>query len=148
MESIRVEGGWLLRLEAGERLPEALTEFCEGKGIRGGTCEGLGALSDVALAFYDLETKQYQRTDLPGSWELLSLFADIAEWEGDLFAHTHVVLSGPDCVARGGHLIQGTISVTGELRIWTIDRPLHRRMHPEFQLHFLDLAATADPEQP
>ncbi len=141
LESVAIEGGFLLRIEAGEKLPAALVEFCETQGIRAATAEGLGALSDVELGFYDVERKEYNRTTLSGSWELLNLWADIAEYEGTLFAHTHVVLSGPDFVARGGHLFDGTVSVTGEIRVWPIAGPLRRRMHPDFKLHFLDLSA-------
>lgn len=139
MESTPVPGGWLLRLVAGEKLPDAVAGFCERMGIQAATCEGLGALADVTLGYFDLERKTYDRTHLPGSWELLSLFCDVAEWEGKLFAHTHVVLSGPDFVARGGHLFEGTVSVTAELRLWTIDRSIRRRHDAVFDLHFLDL---------
>lgn len=139
MRSVEVEGGWLLRLEAGEKLPGALGDFCRAKGIPAATAEGLGALTDVTLGYYDVATKEYARTRLAGSWELLSLFADVAEWDGALFAHAHVVLSGPDFTTRGGHLFEGTVSVTAEIRLWPISRPLRRRMDPEFRLHFLDL---------
>ena len=134
-----VEGGHLIRFEAGEKLPEALVAFCRERGIRAATASGLGALSDVELGYYDLQKKAYDRIVLPGSWELLSFSADVAAWEGDLFAHTHVVLSGPDFVARGGHLFEGTVSVTAEIRLWPIDQPLTREMDPHFRLHFLDL---------
>lgn len=139
MRSVEVEGGWLLRLEAGEKLPVALEDFCREKHVASATADGLGALSEVTLGYFDLATKEYARTELPGSWELLSLFADVAEWNGAPFAHTHVVLSGPDFLARGGHLFEGTVSVTAEIRLWTIARPLRRRMDPDFGLHFLDL---------
>ena len=139
MGSIRVEGGWLLRLEAGDVLPDALQDFCRAREIPAATAEGLGALSDVELGYYDLETKEYARKVLPGSWELLSLFADVAEWEGEPFAHTHVVLSGPDFTARGGHLFRGTVSVTAEIRVWPISIAVSRKMDPRFRLHFLDL---------
>ncbi len=139
MQHVDVAGGHLLRLEAGEKLPGALIEFCRERGIPSATAEGLGALADVELGYYDVATKEYDRTVLPGSWELLSLFADIATWESDLFAHTHVVLSGADFVARGGHLFEGTVSVTAEIRVWPIAKPLHRKMSPDFRLHFLDL---------
>jgi predicted DNA-binding protein with PD1-like motif len=139
MRSLEVEGGHLLRFEAGERLPGGLVAFCDERGIRAATAEGLGALADVELGYYDLERREYDRTVLPGSWELLSLFADVATWEDELFAHTHVVLSGPDFEARGGHLFDGTVSVTAEIRLWPIDRPLRRRMDDRFRLHFLDI---------
>jgi predicted DNA-binding protein with PD1-like motif len=139
MRSVEVDGGWLLRLEVGEKLPAALQDFCREKAIPAATAQGLGALTDVTLGYYDPGTREYARTRLAGSWELVSLFADVAEWDGALFAHTHVVLSGPDFTARGGHLFEGTVSVTAEIRLWTIARPLRRRMDPDFGLHFLDL---------
>jgi predicted DNA-binding protein with PD1-like motif len=122
-------------------LPRALVQFCEGHGIEAATAEGLGALSEVALGYYDVDSKRYERIELPGSWELLQLFATIARWKDGLFAHTHVVLSGSDCMARGGHLFDGRISVTGEIRVWNVDRPISRRMNPEFGLHFLEFDA-------
>lgn len=143
MRDVEVPGGWLLRLEVGEKLPFALEDFCAARGIPSATAEGLGALADVTLGFFNLETKTYERTTLPGSWELLNLWADVATWEDKLFAHTHVVLSGADFVARGGHLFEGTISVTGEIRVWTIDRPIRRRMNPDVGLHLLDLDPSA-----
>ena len=139
MRTIEVAGGYLLRLERGERLPEALVEFCRRRKLPSATAEGLGALADVTLGFWNLETRTYERTELPGSWELLSLFADVAEWEGEPFAHVHVVVSGADCVARGGHLFEGTVSVTAEIRVWTIDRPLRRVRDEAVGLHLLDL---------
>jgi predicted DNA-binding protein with PD1-like motif len=103
------------------------------------TATGLGALRDVELGYYNVETRAYERTRLAGSWELLSLFADVASWEGDLFAHTHVVLGGADFVARGGHLFEGTVSVTAEIRVTPIRLEIARKMNGSFQLHFLDL---------
>jgi predicted DNA-binding protein with PD1-like motif len=139
VKSRACEGGYLLRLDRGERLPDALADFCGAESIPAATAEGLGALENVTLGFFDVQKKVYERTTLPGSWELLSLFADVATWEGELFAHTHVVLSGPDFVARGGHLFEGRVSVTAELRVWTLDQPIERRMDPEIRLHLWDL---------
>jgi hypothetical protein len=139
VKSRECEGGYLLRLDRGERLPDALADFCRMRSIPAATASGLGALENVVLGFFDVQRKVYERTTLPGSWELLSLFADVATWEGKPFAHTHVVLSGPDFVARGGHLFEGTVSVTAELRVWTVDRPIERRMDPEVRLHLWDL---------
>jgi predicted DNA-binding protein with PD1-like motif len=126
-------------LEVGEKLPDALAEFCRAQRLPSATAEGLGALRDVELGYYDVDAKTYRRTKLEGSWELLNLWADVADWEDGPFAHTHVVLSGPDCVARGGHLFEGTVSVTAELRIWETGRPLRRKMNDEIRLHLLDL---------
>lgn len=138
MRALEVEGGFLLRGEIGDELPRAIADFCRERGIPAATAEGIGALRDVVLGYFDVERRQYDRYELPGSWELLHLFSDVAEWDGRPFAHTHVVLSGPDGVARGGHLFEGTVSVTAEIRLWTIDRGIRRRMHDDVGLHLLD----------
>ena len=97
MESVKIEGGWLVRLEVGERLPAALADFCRGRGLASATAEGLGAIRDVELGYFDVERKAYDRTRLEGSWELLNLWADVAEYDGELFAHTVLcVLSRDD----------------------------------------------------
>ena len=139
MHHLEVEGGWLLRVDAGERLPAAIAAFCRENGVPAATVSGLGALSDVELGYYDLGTKEYARTRLSGSWELLALTCTVAQWQGELFAHTHVVVSGPDFTVRGGHLFAGTVSVTAELRVVAITHPVRRAMDPAFALHFLDL---------
>lgn len=139
MRQLEVEGGWLLRVEAGEHLPAAVAAFCRDRGIPAATVSGLGALKDVELGYYHVDTRRYERTVLPGSWELLAFTCTVAEWEGVPFAHTHVVISGPDFIARGGHLFDGTVSVTAELRLTVVSRPVRRRMDDTFALHFLDL---------
>ena len=139
MRHVEVEGGHLLRLDRGDRVPDAIADFCRNQGIVTATAEGIGALENVVLGYFDVEKKVYERTVLPGSWELLHLFCDVATFEGELFPHTHVVLSGPDFVARGGHLFEGTISVTGEIRVWTIRKPLERRRNEEIGLHLWHL---------
>ncbi len=139
MRHVEVEGGWLVRFEAGEKLPAAIAAFCRERGVPAATVSGLGALSDVELGYYDVVAKRYERTRLPGSWELLALTCTVAEWEDRLFPHTHVVISGPDFTTRGGHLFEGTVSVTAELRVTAIRQPVRRAMDPAFALHFLDL---------
>lgn len=139
MRAVQVDGGWLLRLDAGEKLPTALAAFCKAKGVPAATASGLGALADVTLGYFDVATKTYQRIELPGSWELVSLFCSVAEWQGEPFAHTHVVLSGSDFAARGGHLFEGTVSVTVEIRLWPIAQPIRRRIDPSLGIHFLDV---------
>jgi predicted DNA-binding protein with PD1-like motif len=134
-----VEGGWLLRLDVGEKLPEAIARFCKDHGIPAATASGLGALSDVTLGYFEVPTKTYQRKNYPGSGELGSLCCNVAAWQGEPFAHTHVVLSGPDFTAHGGHLFDGTVSVTAEIRLWPIAKAIHRRSDPSLGLHVLDL---------
>jgi len=139
MRSRAVEGGFLLRFDRGEKLPVGIADFCRERRILTATAHAIGALEDIELGYYDLAAKKYERIRLAGSWELVSLMTVIATWEDQPFAHTHVVLSGRDFSARGGHLFEGTVSVTVEMRLLTISNEIHRVMNPTTGLHMLDL---------
>jgi predicted DNA-binding protein with PD1-like motif len=139
MRSRAVEGGFLLRFDRGEKLPAGVADFCRERGILAATAHAIGALEDIELGYYDLPAKKYERIRLAGSWELVSLMSVIATWEEKPFVHTHVVVSGPDFSARGGHLFEGTVSVTVEMRLATISERTVRVMNPETGLHMLDL---------
>jgi len=139
MRYAKIEGGYFLRLEVGEKLPGAIERFCREKGIAAASAEGIGALREITLGYFDPEVRSYERFRLEGSWELLHLFADVAEWQEAPFAHTHVVLSGRGGETRGGHLFEATVSVTAEIRLWTIASALRRRMDEDVGLPLLDL---------
>jgi predicted DNA-binding protein with PD1-like motif len=139
MRSRAVEGGFLLRFDRGEKLPDALGDFCRDQRIASATAQAIGALEDVELGYYDITAKKYERTRLSGSWELVSMMSVIASWEEKPFVHTHVVLTGRDFTARGGHLFEGTVSVTVEMRLAAIGQDIHRVMNPVTGLHMLDL---------
>ena len=78
MRSRAVEGGFLLRFDRGEKLPEALGAFCREQRITSATAQAIGALEDIELGYYDLPAKKYERTRLSGSWELVSMMSVIA----------------------------------------------------------------------
>jgi predicted DNA-binding protein with PD1-like motif len=133
-----VEGGFLVRFDRGEKLPDAIAEFCGARGIPAASAHGIGAIEDVELGYYDLATKSYERLRLLGSWELVSLTSFVATWDGKPFAHTHAVVSGRDFVAKGGHLFSGTVSVTVELRVHAIASEVLRAMNPAIGLHQIE----------
>jgi predicted DNA-binding protein with PD1-like motif len=133
-----VEGGLLVRLDRGEKLPDAIAELCAACRIPAATAHGIGAIEDVELGYYDLSTKTYERTRLAGSWELVSLTSFVSMWEGKHFAHTHAVVSGRDFAAKGGHLFAGTVSITVELRVHTIAGEVRRAMNPAIGLHQIE----------
>ncbi len=133
-----VEGGFLVRFDRGEKVPDALVELCTTLGISTATAHGIGAIEDVELGYYDLAAKGYERVQLAGSWEVVSLTSFISTWEEKPFAHTHVVVSGRDFAARGGHLFSGTVSVTLELRLHEIASRVVRSMNPVTGLHQME----------
>ena len=138
MRARAVEGGFLVRLDRGEKLPEAIARVCRECRIPAATVHGIGAIEDVELGYYDLASKSYERIRLEGSWELVSLTSFVSTWEGTHFPHTHAVVSGRDFSAKGGHLFSGTVSVTVELGVHTIGSEVLRSMNPAIGLHQIE----------
>lgn len=58
--------------------------------------------------------------------EITSLVGNISWTDGAPVVHAHVTLGGQDFSVVGGHLVEGTIGVTGEIWIRAASFPIHR----------------------
>ena len=96
-------GGFLVRVERGEEITRALTEFLKTEGIRAGTVTGIGGIADVDLGFYDLSSKTYLHRTIPGNLELVHYSGNITMVDDEPFIHAHAVVSGADYRAYAGH---------------------------------------------
>lgn len=131
MDVRKTERGFFLRLHKGEEVHETLEAFVKEQQIGAASVHGIGALEDVELGFFDVETKVYERTLFPPSMELVNLAGNVA-WDGqEPILHLHAVLAGPDLVARGGHLFRGIVSVTGEIFLDVLSERLERGLDAE-----------------
>jgi len=115
----------LIRLDRGDKIMESLMGYLEGKQdeIPSGFLTGIGATSACEIGWYDLEDGEYKTTHVDENCEIISLMGNVAWVEGKPMIHAHITLGKRDYTAAAGHLVEGIISVTGE--IW-----LHRAMFP------------------
>jgi len=130
--------GFLLRLARGEEIHATLTRFAADRGIRGAWVSGLGAVRDVELGFYHLETRSYDRQVIDEEMEILSLTGNLSLLDGRPFLHAHVSLMRADFSVAGGHLFRGTVAATGEFSLHQTDLRLERRMDEEIGLPLLE----------
>jgi predicted DNA-binding protein with PD1-like motif len=122
----------MVRLPPGTDLLEGLTQMVANLGIRAGTVQVIGAVSQLALGYYDQDRKEYEMLDLPGHWELASGLGNVSIRDGEPFVHLHIVASGKDGSAVGGHLMPGTIAFVAEAYLRTLDgEPPVRRLDEE-----------------
>jgi predicted DNA-binding protein with PD1-like motif len=128
----------VLKLEKGEEVLESIVSFAKGHRITAASITGIGAVLDPVIGYYDLETKEYLREDLPGEYELVSLMGNIATKDGEPVLHAHVVLGAPGFV-EAGHLFSATVLVTGEFVIRPLDGVLERRLDRDIGLPLLNL---------
>ncbi len=127
-----------VRLDRGEEICDALCGFAREKGLTAGSIDGIGALQDLELGYFDLSLKGYRRFHLDGSHELLSLMGNLTMRDGSPFAHLHAVVADRDGEVKGGHLFSGTVSVTAEIFLRPFLVPIHRETNPEGDLALMD----------
>ena len=126
MRSRAVQGGWAVVLQRGDDLLGSLQQFARDSGVRAGFFTGLGAVCDVQLAYWDMERREYLRTDLDGDQEIGALTGNIAQLDGQPFVHAHAVVSGHDLLARTGHVMRARVSATVELFVHDFGGAIHR----------------------
>ena len=101
--------------------------------IVGAKPSAIGAIRDVGLGAYDLQTQAYTRKTFGGLWELVSLQGNISPLEGRPFRHAHITIGDDSFKVLGGHLFHAEVAVVlGGFRLSSLDR--HR-----------DLACLAQP---
>jgi predicted DNA-binding protein with PD1-like motif len=131
---------YLVKLEKGEDIINALTKFCQEQGIKSGiVVNGIGGVSEVVLKYFNLEKKEYIAKKFSGkNFELLSLSGNISLLENKPFLHLHAVLGDEKYQVFGGHLDSAIVAVTAEIIIDPSTEFVSRKMDNKFDLNLLD----------
>ena len=108
---------FILALTIGENLFEGIMRVANDAHLQAASINGLGALDDVTVAYYNLETKQYQTQLFKGMYELISMNGNIALFEGKPFIHIHAALGTEAYDVVGGHIMDATVGPSAEITI-------------------------------
>ncbi len=132
----------LVRMDRGERIMESLLKYVKEHEIRSGFLTGIGAARPVEIGWYDLNAEEYLTKVFDENFEITGLVGNIAWSEGAPIVHAHIMLGRQDYSVIGGHLIEGTIAVTGEFWIRTATFPVGRSPCEFKGLKLIDFNAT------
>lgn len=156
LEDIGGRRKFVLVLEAGEEVTEAVTHFAAELGITGASLTGIGALSRAELAWFNPATKEFRANTIAEQAEVLSITGNIAEATGDddhdhghahvhaggenntVRLHMHIALGCRDASVKGGHLVSGVVSPTMELVIDEAAEHLKRGLDAQTGLVLLE----------
>ena len=145
MQAAADGGFWMLRLDEGERLPEALVAWARAEGIRAAAVvSGIGLVRDTELGY--LRNGRYEPATFREPMELLALGGSIADVDGAPSVHLHLTGGRADHTAVGGHLLRSTVALLAEIGVRTF--PRHRFSRPEIPgttLRRLELAPVPRP---
>jgi uncharacterized protein len=93
-------------LERGEDLLDGLNRAVKDLGLEAATLQVIGALEEATVGYFDPGAKEY-RPISTGHVEIASGVGNVSLRDGEPFVHLHLVLSGPDGHAVGGHAMNG-----------------------------------------
>lgn len=116
MEYQRFGDRYQVRLESGDQVVESLTQLAEHEAFGYAAVTGLGAVRSVALAYYNIETREYEVHDIEEQLEVTSLIGNFTLKDGKPFLHAHVNLGRRDLSTLGGHLMEAVAHST--LEVW------------------------------
>lgn len=123
-----------LYIEQGEKVMESLTNYCKEKGINNGRLSGIGAVRDIEIGAYDLESKSYLKKQFEEEYELISYQGNVTLKDGDPFLHAHVMIGNKELKTRGGHLFECEVAVVGEFILDQIEGSAKRELNPNIGL--------------
>ena len=129
----------MLRLDDGQDLFDAISEFAHREDVRAGTVVfGIGMFRRATLGYWD--GSQYQPREVTVPHEVVSLHGSIARAGGAPSLHLHAALAGPDHTVVGGHLLRATVGAIQEILVETFPgRTFGRPLVESYGLKMLDL---------
>jgi len=99
----------------GDEVASGLTEFAEKNHITTGHFSGVGAFSSALLGWTDPDKRAFKKVEINSEAELLSFVGDISMLNGKPYVHAHAVVGFPDGSTKGGHFLEGHVSIVMEV---------------------------------
>lgn len=125
---------FIIRLARGERLQETMKKFLEQTGVKGGELQAIGAVDEVELGLYHVDTQTYVWKKFEGEYEVVGLTGTITETG----LHAHGVISDENFACFGGHFKEARVS--GMLEVFLREhKKIRRQLEPSTGLNVMEL---------
>ena len=123
--AVETDSEYVARLETGADWRAEIESLADAVDADAAWFTALGAVQDAELWFYDQDDCEYSPIAFDEPLEVASCVGNVSLLDGERFAHTHVVLSGPDGEAVAGHLNEATVWA-GEVHMRVFEEGLER----------------------
>ena len=145
MQAVQQGTEWMLRLDDGQDLFEALSSFAEREHVTAAAVLfGIGMFRTATFGYWD--GQQYRPEELKVPHEVVALHGSIARADGAPSVHLHGAVAGPDHRLVGGHLLRATVGVLQEMVVSTFPgRTFGRPLVESWGLRMLDLEPGRNP---
>ena len=122
---VTVTGEYVARLETGADWRAEIESLAGEVDAEAGWFSAIGSVEDAEVWFYDQDDREYQSVDFAEPLEVAACIGNVSRLDGELFAHTHAVLSRRSGQALAGHINTATV-FAGELYFRAFEEPLTR----------------------
>ena len=137
------KGPFILVLKLGEPIIDSIKECMKLANIPSASISAIGAIEDHTVAYYDMDEKIYLEDKFKGVYELLSMNGSTSHnVKGEMIAHLHVMFSGKDHKAYGGHLMGGKVGIVVEVTVTPFAQEIHRDLDKATGLELMKSTAT------
>lgn len=123
-----------LSVDKGEKVNASLLKICEEKKMSFAWINGIGAIYNPEIGYFDVESKSYVKKIFNGEFELVSLIGNMTFKDNQRFVHTHITFTDTSFRAYGGHLFDCKISAAGEFIIVMGNNRVDRKYSEEVGL--------------
>ena len=130
---------FIIRIKRREQVISTLKKFFQKLKIINGFFYGLGALDEVKLGDYNVETKKYHEEEFSGQFELVNITGNVMDSVNGLVIHAHATLSKHDMTAFAGHFTEGRVSGTVEIYFSKLESKIVKKYDQETGLKLMEL---------
>ncbi|HVT44330.1 MAG TPA: DUF296 domain-containing protein [Thermoanaerobaculia bacterium] len=131
---------FFLVFDRGDEVLGTLGRFAREQRVQGGHFAAIGALSSAVVAYWNPESREYEKIAVGEQVEVLALIGDVAIEGEETKVHAHIVLGKRDGSTIGGHLLKGTVYPTLEMHFVDAGIALERTKDPETKLSLIEIA--------
>ena len=139
MKYNKVDDKIFVSIDKGELVNQSLLNVAEKEGLNSGWVNGLGAISNIEIGYWDIEEKIYVKKTFDEDYELLSLIGNVSLVDNKPFIHTHISFSDTKFKVYGGHLFDAKVIAAAEFCIFTAEYHLHRKLNCDIGLSLWDI---------
>ena len=129
------ENQLILSLDRDEYINKSIKSLFANENLASGWISGIGAIYNIEIGYYDLESKKYIKKSFLDEHELTSIIGNVSFVNSDYFVHTHITISNNKFKAFGGHLFDAQIAAAAEFKIDLINKRINREYSAEIGLN-------------
>ena len=139
MKFKRFNDVYMVRIDLGEEIMEALGSLCRIENIRLAQVNAIGATDQAVIGVYDLKDQAYREEKLTGFMEITSLTGNITFVNDKPYIHLHATVADQQHTIHGGHVINMRVGATCEMFVRVLDGSVGRVRNEELGINLWEL---------